>query len=169
MTPGMCAAPCTFRRVLVRSVRQRSVDLARLAGLPAAGVICEVVDLMGRWPDSVSAGVPSCGIPVVTVRPDRYRLRHERLVSRERAKLPTAFGSSGVLSGIVSGGSCPSFTATSMEIRHRWCASTTVMISDVHGMDFSHLVRVQWTLKRIVHEGSGVLLYCGWMTPLNTG
>jgi 3,4-dihydroxy 2-butanone 4-phosphate synthase/GTP cyclohydrolase II len=75
---------------------EASIDLARLAGLIPAGVICEVMNddgTMARVPDLV----PYCrahGLKMITVADlIAYRRRTERLVERIVATtLPTAFG-----------------------------------------------------------------------------
>jgi 3,4-dihydroxy 2-butanone 4-phosphate synthase/GTP cyclohydrolase II len=75
---------------------EASVDLARLAGVIPAGVICEVMNedgTMARVPDLV----PYCerhGLKMITVADlIAYRRRHEKLVERVvSTKLPTAFG-----------------------------------------------------------------------------
>jgi 3,4-dihydroxy 2-butanone 4-phosphate synthase/GTP cyclohydrolase II len=75
---------------------EASVDLARLAGLNAAGVICEVMKddgTMARVPDLIEF----CALHdlrLVTVADlVEYRRRHERLVEREiGVRLPTAHG-----------------------------------------------------------------------------
>jgi 3,4-dihydroxy 2-butanone 4-phosphate synthase/GTP cyclohydrolase II len=72
--------------VLVRTGQtEGSVDLARLAGLPPAGVICEIMNddgSMARLPDLLQFGVKH-GIRVVAVADlIKYRLRHETLVER---------------------------------------------------------------------------------------
>jgi 3,4-dihydroxy 2-butanone 4-phosphate synthase/GTP cyclohydrolase II len=75
---------------------EAAVDLARLAGLIPAGVICEVMNedgTMARVPDLV----PYCerhGLKMITVADlIAYRRRTEKLVERVVAtKLPTAFG-----------------------------------------------------------------------------
>src|SRR3712207_2103899 len=75
---------------------EASVDLARLAGLTPAGVICEVMNddgTMARVPDLVEY-CRRHGLLMVTIA-DRiaYRRRHDKLVAREvRTRLPTAFG-----------------------------------------------------------------------------
>ena len=73
-----------------------SVDLARLAALKPAGVICEVMNddgTMARMPDLV-AFARRHGLKIVTVADlIQYRLRHERLVRRTgEATLPTRDG-----------------------------------------------------------------------------
>ena len=83
--------------VLVRSGQtEAAVDLARLAGLVPAGVVCEIMNqdgTMARVPDLV----PYCerhGLRMVTVADlIEYRRRHEKLVERVvSVQLPTEFG-----------------------------------------------------------------------------
>jgi 3,4-dihydroxy 2-butanone 4-phosphate synthase/GTP cyclohydrolase II len=73
-----------------------SVDLARLAGLKPAGVICEIMNddgTMARLPDLVEFGQLH-GIPILTIADlIQYRLRKETLVQRAAvAEMPTAHG-----------------------------------------------------------------------------
>jgi 3,4-dihydroxy 2-butanone 4-phosphate synthase/GTP cyclohydrolase II len=75
---------------------EAAVDLARLAGLNAAGVICEVMKddgTMARVPDLLDF-CREHGLKLVTVADlIAYRRRHERLVERAvSARLPTAHG-----------------------------------------------------------------------------
>jgi 3,4-dihydroxy 2-butanone 4-phosphate synthase/GTP cyclohydrolase II len=75
---------------------EASVDLARLAGLTAAGVICEIMNedgTMARVPD-LAAFATRHDLRMVTVSElIRYRLRHERLVERVASPLlPTPYG-----------------------------------------------------------------------------
>ena len=75
---------------------EASVDLARLAGLNSAGVICEVMKddgTMARVPDLVEFCVRH-DLRIVTVADlIEYRRRHEQLVEREIAvRLPIAHG-----------------------------------------------------------------------------
>jgi 3,4-dihydroxy 2-butanone 4-phosphate synthase/GTP cyclohydrolase II len=75
---------------------EAAVDLARLAGLNPAGVVCEVMKedgTMARVPDLV----PYCeehGLKMITVADlIEYRRRHEKLVERTTSvRLPTAYG-----------------------------------------------------------------------------
>ena len=72
------------------------VDLARLAGLYQAGVICEIMNedgSMARLPQ-LEVMAEKYGIKIVTVADlITYRRRHERLVHRvAEAKLPTKYG-----------------------------------------------------------------------------
>jgi 3,4-dihydroxy 2-butanone 4-phosphate synthase/GTP cyclohydrolase II len=75
---------------------EASVDLARLAGLNPAGVVCEIANedgSMARVPDLI----PYCerhGLKMITVSDlIEYRRRHEKLVERMTSvRLPTAYG-----------------------------------------------------------------------------
>lgn len=75
---------------------EASVDLARLAGLYPAGVICEILDddgKMMRRPQLEEFSAEH-GLTFVTVAQlVAYRLQHERLVHRvANARLPTQYG-----------------------------------------------------------------------------
>ena len=75
---------------------EASVDLARLAGLTPAGVICEIMNAdgtMARRPE-LEAFCERHGLVFVTVaQVVAHRLRHERLVHRvAEARLPTQLG-----------------------------------------------------------------------------
>ena len=91
--------PLRARRggVLVRAGQtEASVDLARMAGLNPAGVICEVMrddGEMARVPDLI----PFCsehGLRILTVAElIRYRLRHERYIVRAgETRIHTRYG-----------------------------------------------------------------------------
>jgi 3,4-dihydroxy 2-butanone 4-phosphate synthase/GTP cyclohydrolase II len=73
-----------------------SVDLARMAGLKSAGVICEIMNddgTMARLPDLVEFGKKH-DIKIVTIADMiQYRLRNETLVERAAvATMPTSAG-----------------------------------------------------------------------------
>ena len=75
---------------------EASVDLARLAGLYPAGVICEVLNpdgTMARRPE-LERFAAEHGVTFITVAQIvAHRLQHERLVHRvAEARLPTPFG-----------------------------------------------------------------------------
>ena len=83
--------------VLVRAGQtEAAVDLARLAGLTPAGVVCEIMNedgTMARVPDLV----PYCerhGLKMITVADlVEYRRAHEKLVERQvTVRMPTAYG-----------------------------------------------------------------------------
>jgi 3,4-dihydroxy 2-butanone 4-phosphate synthase/GTP cyclohydrolase II len=83
--------------VLVRAGQtEAAVDLARLAGLYPAGVICEIMKAdgtMARMPD-LQLFSKKHGIGIVTIKDlIAYRRRWEKLVALEaEAKLPTEYG-----------------------------------------------------------------------------
>jgi 3,4-dihydroxy 2-butanone 4-phosphate synthase/GTP cyclohydrolase II len=83
--------------VLVRTGQtEGSVDLARLAGLKPAGVICEIMNedgTMARMPD-LRIFAQKHGLNIITIADlIKYRLRKESLVRRiATAKLPTKYG-----------------------------------------------------------------------------
>ncbi|HEY79181.1 MAG TPA: bifunctional 3,4-dihydroxy-2-butanone-4-phosphate synthase/GTP cyclohydrolase II [Dehalococcoidia bacterium] len=83
--------------VLVRAGQTEAmVDLARMAGLYPAGVICEVLNedgTMARLPQ-LEKMADKYGIKIVTVADlIAYRVRHERLVHRvAETSLPTEYG-----------------------------------------------------------------------------
>jgi 3,4-dihydroxy 2-butanone 4-phosphate synthase/GTP cyclohydrolase II len=89
--------------VLVRTGQtEGSIDLARLAGLKPAAVICEIMNedgTMARMPD-LERFASAHGLKILTIRDlVEYRLRHECLVRRAAiTSLPTRF--------------CGTFTAT---------------------------------------------------------
>ncbi len=97
-TPGH-VFPLRARRggVLVRTGQtEGAVDLARLAGLKSAGVICEIMNddgSMARFPD-IERFAATHNLKIATVAElIQYRLRHDSLVHRiAEARLPTRFG-----------------------------------------------------------------------------
>ncbi len=155
--------------VLVRAGQtEGSVDLARLAGLRPAGVICEVMapdGTMARLPQLLAFGARH-DIPVVTVADlIRYRLRRESLVRRvARANLPTAFGSFDLLAyeSTVDG-------ATHVVLVHGDVRSDEPVLVRVHRSELLFDVfgpRMAWkppklecAMRRIAEQGSGVILY----------
>ncbi len=75
---------------------EASLDIARLAGLNHAGVICEIMDedgTMARMPQ-LEEFSRTHNIPILTIADlIKYRMKHERLVKKiEEASLPTRFG-----------------------------------------------------------------------------
>ncbi|RKY01600.1 MAG: bifunctional 3,4-dihydroxy-2-butanone-4-phosphate synthase/GTP cyclohydrolase II [Spirochaetes bacterium] len=98
ITPGH-VFPLVARKggVLVRTGQtEGSVDLARLAGLKPAGVICEIMKddgTMARLPDLLEFSEKH-GIKIVTIADIiAYRLKHESLVRRAaETYIPTKYG-----------------------------------------------------------------------------
>jgi len=155
--------------VLVRAGQtEASVDLARLAGLTPAGVICEVLNddgTMARVPELVEF-CREHGLKMISVAElIRYRLAHERFVRRlAEGCLQTEFGQFRTIAyasstdpethlalvhGDVAGGE-------NVLVRmHARCA-----FGDVFGATTCDCRRiVQASLERIAAEGAGVLVY----------
>jgi 3,4-dihydroxy 2-butanone 4-phosphate synthase/GTP cyclohydrolase II len=147
---------------------EASVDLARLAGLVPAGVICEVMNddgSMARVPDLV----PYCqkhGLKMITVADlIAYRRRTEKLVERVVATaLPTAFGDFtavgyrslvddkhhvAMVKGDVDG------VADVLVRVHSECLTGDVF----HSMRCDCGEQLEASLAMIEREGRGVLLY----------
>jgi len=147
---------------------EASVDLARLAGLIPAGVICEILNddgSMARVPDLI----PYCeqhGLKLLTIADlIAYRRRTEKLIERvAEAKLPTAFGEFQVVGfrslvdgkhhlamvkGDVSG-------APDVLVRvHSECLTGDVF----HSLRCDCGQQLESALAMIEREGQGVLLY----------
>ena len=75
---------------------EAAVDLATMAGLAPAGVLCEIVSddgTMARLPELIEFA-QTHGIPIISIADMiRYRNRHERLVERfSSARIPTIYG-----------------------------------------------------------------------------
>jgi 3,4-dihydroxy 2-butanone 4-phosphate synthase / GTP cyclohydrolase II len=147
---------------------EAAVDLARLAGLIPAGVVCEIMNedgTMARVPDLI----PYCerhGLKLVTVADlIEYRRRHERLVERmTTVSMPTAYGD---------------FTAVAFRERLTGKHHVALVRGDVDGAenvlvrvhsecltgDVFHSLRcdcgeqLEQALSRIASEDRGVLLY----------
>ena len=75
---------------------EAAVDLARLAGLPASGVLCEILDDDGERAnrDQLFEMSKRFDLPIITIEDlIRYRRQREQLVSRvAEASLPTKWG-----------------------------------------------------------------------------
>jgi len=155
--------------VLMRAGQtEAAVDLARLAGLIPAGVVCEIMNedgTMARVPDLVRY-CERHGLKLVTVADlIEYRRRHEELVERMTAvQLPTAYGE---------------FTAVAFRERLTGKHHVALVKGDVDGAenvlvrvhsecltgDVFHSLRcdcgeqLEQALLRIASEECGVLLY----------
>jgi len=155
--------------VLVRAGQtEASVDLARLAGLTPAGVICEIMN-----DDGTMARVPQLeefckrhGMKMISVADlIRYRLRHERFIRRiAEGCITTEFGD---FRTIAYSSSTDPETHLAL-VRGDITGSEDVLVrmhahcvyGDVFGAtscDCRKLVR--GSLERIAKEGAGVLVY----------
>jgi len=155
--------------VLVRAGQtEASVDLARLAGLTPAGVICEIMNgdgTMARLPQLI-AFARRFGLKIVTVADlIRYRLQHERVVrKRAEAVLATPYGEfrvsayenpiNGEIHLALVKGAIPPDEPVLVRVH------TLSVLDDVFcrqeggtGAELHH------ALARIAQEGRGVLLY----------
>ena len=147
---------------------EAAVDLAQLAGLQPAGVVCEVMNddgTMARVPD-LAAYCERHGLKMITVADlIEYRRRTEQLVDRVvSVRLPTAYGD---------------FTAVAFRERLTGKQHVALVKGDVDGAedvlvrvhsecltgDVFHSLRcdcgeqLDLALRRIEQEGRGVLLY----------
>jgi len=155
--------------VLVRTGQtEGSVDLARLAGLEPAGVICEVMNpdgSMSRLPELLAFG-QEYDMPVVTVADlIRYRLQHEPLVRCvSRAHMPTDHGefdifcyentANGQVHVALVHGDIDAETPTLVRVHP---ADALSDIFGVNGLQASS--RLEWALERLSESGAGVVLY----------
>jgi 3,4-dihydroxy 2-butanone 4-phosphate synthase / GTP cyclohydrolase II len=147
---------------------EASVDLARLAGLNPAGVICEIQNEDGTMArvDDLAVYCFKHGLKMVTIADlIAYRRRHERLVERVvSTSLPTAFGDFTVvgyrslvddkhhvalIKGDIEG-------AADVLVRvHSECLTGDVF----HSLRCDCGEQLESALAMIEREGSGVLLY----------
>jgi 3,4-dihydroxy 2-butanone 4-phosphate synthase / GTP cyclohydrolase II len=147
---------------------EAAVDLARLAGLYPAGVICEVMKddgTMARVPDLVEY-CERHGLKMITVADlIAYRRRHDKLVERvAEAQLPTQFGDFDVIGfrslvdnkhhiAMVKGD-----VADSEDVLVR--VHSECLTGDVfHSLRCDCGQQLEDALLRIEAEGEGVLLY----------
>ncbi len=155
--------------VLVRSGHtEAAVDLSRIAGLPPAGVICEILNddgTMARVPHLVRFAKKH-KLPIITIADlIRYRMRTESMVTRvARASLPTPHGPFEIFayqSGIDG--------ETHVALVKGDISSGERILARVHSKcltgDVFHSLRcdcgpqLDTAMQRIAQEGQGVLLY----------
>ena len=149
---------------------EAGVDLARLAGLYPAGVICEISNpdgSMARLPDLVHYAKRH-GLKLISIADlISYRLRHERFVTREAiAAMPTKFGDFQVYAyrnqldgsehvALVKGDPA-TFKAEPIMVRmHSECLTGDALGS----MRCDCRMQLQATLKMIENAGRGVVVY----------
>lgn len=155
--------------VLVRAGQtEGSVDLARLAGLVPAGVICEVMDpdgTMSRLPALLELG-ERFGIKVVTVADlIEHRLQSEPLVVREASsKLATDYGQFDITiyRSLVDGHTHAALTFGEIGAEKPTLVRVhrANLLSDAFGFALSTGRRnLAHALESIAREGAGVLIY----------
>ena len=148
---------------------EAAIDLARLAGLRPAGVLCEVVDDskhdMARLPD-LERFADHHGLLVITIADlIRHRLRHEQLIEQVgQAVVPTEWGDF----------TCVAFRSVLDGVEHVAfvrgdVAGTPDVLVRVHsecltGDTFGSLrcdcgPQMRSAMRRIASEGRGVLVY----------
>jgi 3,4-dihydroxy 2-butanone 4-phosphate synthase/GTP cyclohydrolase II len=147
---------------------EASVDLARLAGLTPAGVVCEVMNddgTMARVPDLI----PYCerhGLKMITVADlVEYRRQHEKLVERTaRLRLPTEYGEFTAIAYRETLTGRPHLALVKGEVEghddvlvrvHSECLTGDVF----HSLRCDCGEQLDLALRRIVSEERGVLLY----------
>ncbi len=155
--------------VLVRTGQtEGSVDLARLAGLNPAGVICEVMNddgTMARMPDLEKFSAKH-GIMILSVADIiEYRMKRERLVRRAaEAPLPTLYGDMRAIAYENDVDSAQHFAVT----KGTWAPDEPVLVrvhsrcltGDVFGSARCDCgAQLQRALKMINEAGKGVLVY----------
>jgi 3,4-dihydroxy 2-butanone 4-phosphate synthase / GTP cyclohydrolase II len=147
---------------------EAAVDLARLAGLTPAGVVCEVMNddgTMARVPDLVRY-CERHGLKMVTVADlIEYRRRTEKLVERiVSVRLPTAYGDFTAVAfrELLTGK--PHVALVKGEVAGKENVLVRVHSECLTG-DVFHSLRcdcgeqLDLALRRIEQEGQGVLLY----------
>ena len=155
--------------VLVRAGQtEGSVDLARLAGLKPAGVICEVMKddgSMARMPDLERLS-RQFDLPLVSVADlIAYRMLKDSLVRRSAsAPLPTAWGE---FEAVAYDNDVDAHTHVAL-VKGRWKPGQPVLVrvhsrcltGDVFGSERCDCgPQLHAALGQIAHAGKGVLLY----------
>jgi 3,4-dihydroxy 2-butanone 4-phosphate synthase/GTP cyclohydrolase II len=147
---------------------EAAVDLARLAGLNPAGVVCEIMNAdgtMARVPDLI----PYCeahGLKMITVEDlIGYRRRTEKLVERMTSvRLPTVFGEFTAVAfrEVLSGKNHVALVKGEVEAEenvlvrvHSECLTGDVF----HSLRCDCGEQLELALRRIAGEERGVLLY----------
>lgn len=149
---------------------EAGVDLARLAGLYPAGVICEISNpdgSMARLPDLVGYAERHHLKLISIADLISYRLRHERFVQREAvAAMPTKFGDFQVYAyrntldssehlALVKGDPATFKDQPIMVRMHSECLTGDALGS----MRCDCRMQLQATLKMIENAGQGVVVY----------
>jgi 3,4-dihydroxy 2-butanone 4-phosphate synthase / GTP cyclohydrolase II len=156
--------------VLVRAGQtEASVDLARLAGLTPAGVICEIMKddgAMARVPDLIEF-CNEHGWKLITVAElIRYRMAHERYIHRKGAAvLPTSLGE---FSMIAYGSDLDGESHVALVHGDVACSDKPVLVrmhthcfaGDVfHASSCECASNIRSSLQRIASEGIGAVIY----------
>ncbi|HYM70359.1 MAG TPA: bifunctional 3,4-dihydroxy-2-butanone-4-phosphate synthase/GTP cyclohydrolase II [bacterium] len=147
---------------------EAAVDLAALAGLQPAGVLCEIMSddgTMARLPELVALAARH-RLPLISVRDlIRYRLLRDRFVRREgTTRLPTKFGefAAVVYENTLDGAShlavtCGDLTGDAPVLVRMHSECLTGEVFGSLRCDCGDQLRI--ALERINREGRGVLVY----------
>jgi 3,4-dihydroxy 2-butanone 4-phosphate synthase / GTP cyclohydrolase II len=149
---------------------EAAVDLARLAGLEPAGVICEIQNAdgsMARLPDLISYA-QTHGLKIISIADlISYRLQHDRFVHREAiTKLPSQFGQFQIYGyrnlldqtetvAIVKGNPVDFVDQPVMVRMHSECLTGDALGS----LRCDCRLQLQAALKMIENAGAGVVVY----------
>ena len=155
--------------VLVRAGHtEAAVDLARISGLPPAGVICEILN-----PNGTMARVPELTkfarkhkLPMITIAElIRYRMRTESLVTRvASAQLPTVHGQFNIYAyeSPLDGETHVALVKVDIGKGERVlvCVHSNCLTGDVfHSLRCDCGPQLDTAMQRIAEAGQGVLLY----------
>ncbi len=155
--------------VLVRTGQtEGSVDLARLAGLKPAGVICEIMNddgTMSRMPQlkrfALEHGIKICTVADLVA----YRLTHETLVRRTaQTVLPTRHGEFRIISYANDVDGCEHIALVKGDIDSQQPTLVRVHSECMTGDVFGSLRcdcgnQLDLAMERISAHGSGIILY----------
>lgn len=148
---------------------EASVDLARLAGLTPAGVICEIMNddgTMARVPQLLEF-VKKYGLKIITIEDlIKYRKDNEKLIKRAAdAKMPTLYGDFRIVAyeNVINGehhvalvlGDIASSEKSVLVRVHSECLSGDAF----HSLRCDCGEQLDAALRQISEEGTGVLLY----------
>lgn len=147
---------------------EAAIDLMRLAGLPLAGVVCEIMGVDGAMAglSDLAAFAAEFDLTMITVADlIRYRRQSERIVRRvAEARIPTAYGEfrcigyESVLDGAEHIAFVKGDVAGESDVLVRVHSET--IIGDVLGFRATDTrVLLHEAMRRIAGEGMGVLLY----------
>ena len=147
---------------------EASVDLARLAGLQPAGVICEIIrenGEMARVPDLMGFA-KTHGLKMITIKDlIRYRICKERFIEKvDSAKLPTGFGDFDVIAYRDIIQNRTHLAIVKGDIRKKEDVLVRIHSECLTGDVLGSLrcdcgPQLHAALKQISEEGAGVLLY----------
>lgn len=148
---------------------EAAVDLARMAGLAPAGVLCEILDEHGdrATRDELMDIAKAKGLCIITIEElIAYRRGHEKLVTQEAiANLPTQYGDFKIIAYSVAHESQEPVAIVMGEPHKQALAPLVRMHSSCFTGDLINSLRcdcgdqLHIALEMIAREGHGVLVY----------